>query len=74
MEQEIDEKIPSPYLTANEAAAYLRLHVSTLNSMRWRQEGPCWRKHGGKVVYHVDALDRWSQSRDSDPEVRRAAL
>lgn len=65
--------IPSPYLTACEAAAYLRLEESTLNSMRWRNEGPCWRKHGGKVVYHVEALDKWSLSRDSDPENRRLA-
>ncbi|MEL7546099.1 MAG: helix-turn-helix domain-containing protein [Pseudomonadota bacterium] len=58
---------PTPYLTAAEAAAYLRLEESTLNAMRWRKEGPCWRKHGGRVVYHKDSLDFWSESRDSDP-------
>ena len=66
----VEVKHTSPYLTASEAATYLRLEVSTLNSMRWRKEGPCWRKHGGRVVYHREALDRWSESRDSNPENR----
>ena len=60
----------SPYLTALEAAAYLRLEERTLNNMRWRGEGPSWRKHGGRVVYHKDALDNWSRERDSDPDNR----
>ena len=60
----------SPYLTPAEAAAYLRLEESTLNAMRWRSEGPCWRKHGGKVVYHIEDLNRWSRERHSDPAVR----
>ena len=63
--------LESPYLTPSEAATYLRLEESTLNAMRWRKEGPCWRKHGGKVVYHLAALDKWSRSRDSDPETRK---
>jgi excisionase family DNA binding protein len=67
--KEID--VVSPYFTPAEAAAYLRMEKSTLNAMRWRREGPNWRKHGGKVLYHRDALDRWSLSRDSDPETRR---
>ena len=70
MEQAVNHNIQSPYLTAAEAAAYLRLEESTLNAMRWRKEGPNWRKHGGKVVYHKDALDHWSRLRDSDPNVR----
>lgn len=57
----------SPYLTTKEAARYLRLEESTLNAMRWRKEGPAWRKHGGKVVYHIDDLDRWSRERHSNP-------
>ena len=70
MEHPKNPTVESPYLTAAEAAAYLRLEESTLNAMRWRKEGPNWRKHGGKVVYHRDALDRWSRGRDSDPTVR----
>ena len=69
-----ESKLPkSPYLTAGEAASYLRLEESTLNAMRWRKEGPCWRKHGGKVIYHRDALDKWSCSRDSNFETRKAS-
>ncbi len=60
----------SPYLTAVEAAAYLRLEERTLNNMRWRSEGPAWRKHGGRVVYHKEELERWSRERDSDPNNR----
>lgn len=69
----MEHAISSPYLIPVEAAAYLRLEESTLNAMRWRKEGPCWRKHGGKVVYHIDELDRWSQGRDSDPDTRAGA-
>ena len=60
----------SPYLTALEAAAYLRLEERTLNNMRWRGEGPSWRKHGGRVFYHKDELDNWSRQRDSNPDNR----
>lgn len=70
MERAKNPSVESPYFTAAEAAAYLRLEESTLNAMRWRKEGPNWRKHGGKVVYHKDALDRWSRMRDSDPAIR----
>ena len=56
---------PSPYLLAAEAAAYLRLEERTINNMRWRGEGPSYRKHGGKVIYHRDDLDAWSRTRDA---------
>lgn len=56
--------LQSPYLTANEAANYLRLEERTLNNMRWRGEGPHWRKHGGKVIYHRNDLDGWSHKND----------
>jgi len=62
--------IESPYLTAIEAASYLRLEERTLNNMRWRGEGPAWRKHGGRVVYHREELDNWSRERDSNPDNR----
>ena len=55
----------SPFLTSQEAADYLRLDVKTLNNMRWRGEGPNYRKHGGKVVYHMDDLAYWSSGRDA---------
>ena len=61
---------PSPYMLAGEAAQYLRLEERTLNNMRWRGEGPDYRKHGGKVIYHRDDLDSWSRGRNThiDPE------
>ncbi|MEM7569440.1 MAG: helix-turn-helix domain-containing protein [Pseudomonadota bacterium] len=65
-----DPKSKSPFLTAIEAASYLRLEVRTLNNMRWRQEGPSWRKHGGRVVYHINELQYWSRRRDSNPDNR----
>jgi len=58
------QTLESPYLTANEAAHYLRLEERTLNNMRWRGEGPHWRKHGGKVIYHRSDLDGWSSEHD----------
>ena len=56
--------IDSPYLTTNEAAQYLRLKPRTLNNMRWRGEGPRYRKHGGKVLYHRRDLEGWSFEKD----------
>ena len=56
----------SPFLTTQEAADYLRLDVKTLNNMRWRKEGPNYRKHGGKVVYHRSDLEHWSSDRDAN--------
>lgn len=56
--------IESPYLTAAEAASFLRLEERTLNNMRWRGEGPHYRKHGGKVIYHRNDLEGWSRQND----------
>lgn len=70
MQTTIDQAQASPYLTPGEAAAYLRLEETTLNAMRWRSEGPPWRKHGGKVVYHIDDLNSWSSQRHTNPAKR----
>ena len=61
----MNERSKSPFFTGPEAAKYLRLNVKTLNNMRWRGEGPNYRKHGGKVVYHMSDLDHWSSGRDA---------
>lgn len=53
----------SPFLTVEEAARYLKLTRSTLDNFRWLGGGPSYRKHGGRVLYHIEELDRWSQSR-----------
>lgn len=50
----------SPYLNVAEAGAYLRLKKRTLNNMRWMGTGPNFRKHGGRVFYHIDELKEWS--------------
>ncbi|MEQ1696748.1 MAG: helix-turn-helix domain-containing protein [Hyphomicrobiaceae bacterium] len=56
--------IGSPYLTLNEAAAFLRLAPRTLDNMRQRGTGPLYNKHGGRVRYHRDDLIDWAdQSR-----------
>ena len=50
----------SPYLNVAEAGAYLRLKKRTLDNMRWMGTGPNFRKHGGRVFYHIDELKEWS--------------
>jgi len=32
--------------------------------MRWRREGPHFRKHGGRVLYHKRDLEGWSRQND----------
>jgi hypothetical protein len=41
----------SPFLTVDEAAAYLRLKKRTLDNMRWMGTG---------IYYHEDELREWS--------------
>jgi Helix-turn-helix domain len=52
----------SPYLTVYETAERLRLKPRTLENMRQRGTGPIYGKHGGRVVYHRDDLDAWSEA------------
>lgn len=53
----------SPYITAAEAAVYLRLKPSTLAAMRVDGSGPRYFKVGnkrrGKVLYTYADLDAW---------------
>jgi len=53
----------SPFLNTRDAAIYLGMHLRSLENMRWRGEGPRYRKHGGLVRYHVGDLESWSDSR-----------
>ncbi|MFZ5615858.1 MAG: helix-turn-helix domain-containing protein [Pseudomonadota bacterium] len=48
-------------MTVDEAAAYLRLTPRALENFRQVGGGPIYRKHGGRVVYHKDELDAWSE-------------
>ena len=52
----------SPFLKLNEAAAFLRLKMRTLDNMRQRGTGPVFTKHGARIVYHRDDLIAWSQA------------
>ncbi|MDY7091571.1 MAG: helix-turn-helix domain-containing protein [Acidobacteriota bacterium] len=54
-----------PYLSTVEAAEFLHLSPQTLEGYRCRGGGPAYRKHGRRVVYHVDDLERWSDERRS---------
>jgi hypothetical protein len=51
------------FLTIAEAAAILRIKRRTLDNLRWRREGPPFRRHGGRIVYHRAELLAWSEQR-----------
>ncbi|WP_425409318.1 helix-turn-helix transcriptional regulator [Hyphococcus sp.] len=61
-QEAVDNPEQSPFLITSEAAAYLKLKKRTLDNMRWRGDGPKFRKHGGRVCYHIDDLRDWSRS------------
>lgn len=46
-----------------EAAEYVRLTVSTLAQMRVEQRGPKYFKAGGRVLYRLQDLEEWVESR-----------
>ncbi len=50
----------SPFLTVREAAARLRLSVSTLNRLRVAGGGPVFLKLGSRVVHRREAVDAWA--------------
>jgi len=56
----MDHLNQNPFLTASEAGDFLRLKKRTLDNMRWMGTGPNFRKHGGRVFYHIDELKEWS--------------
>jgi len=55
----------SPFRTTAEAARFLRLKKRTLDNMRWKGVGPKYRKHGGRICYHIDDLKAWSNAHES---------
>jgi hypothetical protein len=56
----MDETNRNPFLTVAESGAFLRLKKRTPDNMRWVGNGPNFRKHGGRVFYHIDELKEWS--------------
>ncbi len=66
--------IESPFMTEIEAADFLKLKPKTLRNMRWRGEGPSYRKHGARVIYEVNDLRSYSQISKLQPyKVRSVA-
>ncbi len=62
----------NPFRSVVEAAAYLRLTRAALDRYRWSGGGPKYRKHGGRVFYHIDDLNAWSESRQYHDSATRA--
>jgi excisionase family DNA binding protein len=67
---------PDYFMTAGEAAAYLRVSKSTLAKLRVYGGGCPFTKVGSKVVYRVADLHAWMAGRlkrsTSDEQVSRA--
>lgn len=59
------------FLTTDEAGSFLRLSPRTLEKQRVLGGGPRFRKFGARVVYAVEDLRHWANSRSyemtSDP-------
>jgi Helix-turn-helix domain len=53
----------SPFLTIAEAALLLRVNRRTLDNLRWQNDGPPFRRHGGRIIYHRDEVLAWSKQR-----------
>jgi len=51
------------YLTAAEAARYLRLAAGTLANRRVEGDGPPFMRLGTKIVYSSRDLDSWASAR-----------
>ena len=49
-----------PFLHVREAGDFQRLKKRTLDNMRWMGTGLNFRKHGGRIYYHIDELKEWS--------------
>jgi len=56
--------IESPLLTPEEAAAFLRSHVRTLEKWRTRRRGPRYVRLGRLVRYFKSDLAEWAQSQE----------
>jgi len=51
------------FLTTHQAAAHLNLSCSHLQNMRSQNRGPIYVKLGRKVVYPLEALQRYVENR-----------
>lgn len=60
----------SPYLTVDEAAAYLRLKPATIYGMV-HERRLTHRKHGGRLVFEKADLDAWSKANETQALANR---
>jgi hypothetical protein len=69
MERALSQK-PAAFLTAVEAATFLRISPATLGRWRVQGNGPQFLKFGRRVLYSRDDLIAWAheQSRSSTSE------
>jgi hypothetical protein len=56
-----DSELTPRFWRTPEAAVYLGLSPRTLEKHRTYGTGPVYRKLGGRVVYTIDDLERWSE-------------
>lgn len=57
------EEADDVFLTVDEAATVMRMAKRTLDNHRWKNTGPRFRRHGGRVVYRRSDLLAWSEQR-----------
>lgn len=62
------EKIDYNNMKINEAATYLGIALGTFYNMRYRGEGPKYRKAPGGIRYKKADLDQWDRDNKQDPE------
>ena len=62
----------SPFLTIAETALLLRVNRRTLDNLRWQNDGPPFRRHGGRIIYHRDEVLAWSKQRRARTPSTRA--
>lgn len=56
----MEDKPTTIWLTADEAATYLRIKTSTLRQWRYTGDGPAYSKINARLVrYRAVDLDRW---------------
>lgn len=61
-------KLDMNNLKIHEAAAYLGIALGTFYNMRYRNEGPKYRKGPGGIKYKKADLDQWQKDHMNDPE------
>ncbi len=51
------------FLNVHEASAFLKVNFDTMEKWRQKGIGPVFREHGRLIVYHIDDLYSWSESK-----------